>query len=256
MMRTRSRSLDYVTTIPLPFRRIPLVRFVHQWMAEKPRLVDALRLTAYYNCRSQEDHAGFLRFPKQVLEIDLAVGTDAVLAACDESVRYKIRRAPREGVTSDLETERDAFAAFYDAFAESKGISPLDRGHFNAYWRAATVTKAMHEGAPLAMHAYMVDLKASRATLMYSCSLYRNAEDSKQRNFLGRASLFLYWDDMRRFAEQGIRWFDFGYFSNTAWINQVNEFKKGFPCEEKPASTYIALPLWIFRRITQPRMPF
>lgn len=225
-------------------------------MAEEPRVRDVFGLTAYYNCRSLEEHAGFVRFPKRVLEVNLAPGGEAILAACDESVRYKIRRAPREGVSSVLETDREAFAAFYDAFAGSKGIGALDRGHFNAYWRVATVTKAMHEGEALAMHAYMVDREASRATLMYSCSLYRNADDSKQRNFLGRASRFLYWDDMRRFAEEGIRWFDFGYFSDTAWINQVNEFKKGFPCEEKPASTYIALPLWLFRRITQPGLPF
>jgi lipid II:glycine glycyltransferase (peptidoglycan interpeptide bridge formation enzyme) len=191
-----------------------------------------------------------------VLELDLQPGAEAILAACDESARYKIRRAPREGVLSALETDSETFATFYNAFAETKELGALDPSHFSRYWPAMTVTKAVYDGANLAMHAYFVDHAASRATLLYSCSHFRNVEDSKQRNFLARASRFLYWDDMRRFEALGIRWFDFGYFGNAAQIGQVNEFKKGYPCVEKPVSTYISLPLYFLRRLTQPSQPF
>lgn len=225
-------------------------------MAEVPCAADTVSLTAYYNCRSLRRHAGFLRYPKKVLELDLAPGADSILAACEESVRYKIRRAPREGVTSELETERDDFGAFYNVFAESKTISPLDSHHLAAYWPSMTTTKAMHEGANLAMHAYLVDHEASRATLLFSCSHFRNVDDSKHRNFLARASRFLYWDDMRRFASEGIRWYDFGYYGNTYQISQVNEFKKGYPCVEKSVSTFISLPLFLLRNITQPGRSF
>jgi len=101
-------------------------------MAEAPCAVDTFGLTAYYNCRSLRRHAGFLRFPKKVLELDLAPGADSILASCEESVRYKIRRAPREGVTAELEKGRDDFRSFYNVFAESKSISPLDAHHLAA----------------------------------------------------------------------------------------------------------------------------
>jgi hypothetical protein len=178
------------------------------------------------------------------------------LAACDESVRYKIRRAPREGVTSGLEKARDDFGSFYNVFAESKAISPLAAHHLAAYWPSMTTTKAVHEGESLAMHAYIVDHLASRATLLFSCSHFRNVDDSKRRNFLSRASRFLYWDDMRRFASEGIRSYDFGYYGDTGQIGQVNEFKKGYPCLEKSVSTYISLPLFILRSLTQPGRSF
>ncbi len=225
-------------------------------MAERPKWNDAMRLTAYYNCRSQKPHLAFLRFPKRVLEVQLQVGPETLLSTCDESVRYKIRRAQREGVTSEIESDRDTFMSFYNVFADSKGLEELDSRQLSFYWPSLTVTKAMHLGAPLAMHAYMVDAKADRATLLYSCSHFRNAEDSKTRNFLGNASRFLYWDDMRRFSDLGIKTFDFGYFGNEDQISQVNQFKKGYPCEEKNVSTYISLPLYCFMRLTRKNPTF
>lgn len=225
-------------------------------MADQPRGWDFAKLTAYYNCQSLKEHPGYFRFPKSVLEVSLEEGGDAILAKCDESVRYKIRRAQRDGVTSDRECDEDAFVTFYNVFAATKDFSPLDRRHFSCHWPSITVTKAVHEGSVLAMHAYMVDAEASRATLLYSCSHFRNVEDSRQRNFLGNASRFLYWDDMRRFATQGLRTFDFGYFGSSGQLSQVNHFKMGYPCVEKPVSTYISWPMYLFRRLTQPNNPF
>jgi len=243
-------------TIALPLRRLPSVSFKHQWMAETPSLADAFGFTAYYNCRSRQPHRGFLRFPKLVLEVDLELGMEEILNACDESTRYKIRRAPREGVLSQLETDRDSFLEFYNAFASTKGLGDLDPRHLECYWPFMTVTKAICEDSNLAMHAYLVDHAASRATLLYSCSHFRNSGDSKHRNFLARASRFLYWSDMCRFSAIGLRWFDFGYFGDASQIGQVNEFKKGYPCFETPVSTYISFPFFLFRRVTQPKLPF
>jgi hypothetical protein len=245
-----------MTTIRLPLRRLPFVRLVQQWLSESPRLIDAFGFTAYYNCRSSKRHAGFLRFSKWVLEVDLEPGAEAILAACGESARYKIRRAPREGVHSGVETDCETFTIFYNAFAETKELETLSSNLIRHYWPNITVTKAVHDGENLAMHAYLLDYASSRATLLYSCSHYRIMNDSKQRNFLARANRFLYWDDMRRFEARGLRWYDFGYFGDTAQIGQVNEFKKGYPCLEKPVSTYISLPLYILRRLTQPRQSF
>jgi hypothetical protein len=225
-------------------------------MGVEPRSIDAFGFTAYYNCRSSKRHAGFLRFSKCVLEVDLRPGAEAILAACGESSRYKIRRAPREGVHAALETDCETFTTFYNAFAEMKELVALNPCHLSHYWPSLTVTKAVHDGANLAMHAYLLDHASSRATLLYSCSHYRIMGDSKQRNFLARASRFLYWDDMRRFEACGLRWFDFGYFGDTTHIGQVNEFKKGYPCQEKSVSTYISLPLYLLRSLTQPGLSF
>lgn len=243
-------------TVSLPMRRFPMVRVRHRWLARQPRWRDALSLAAYYNCRSHKSHPGFLRFPKRALEVDLRQGADHILTTCDESTRYKIRRAARDGIAINIEEDYDAFARYYDAFAASKGIGHMDKDYWRRYGPAATITSAVFEGETMAMHAYFVDSDVKRATLLYSCSLYRDASDSQQRSLQGRANRFLYWDDMRRFAEAGAEWYDFGYFSSTAWIEQVNEFKKGFPCIECATSTYISLPFWLFRRMTSPESTF
>lgn len=237
-------------------RRFPMVRVHHRWLARSPHWRDVLGFVAYYNCRTDRRHPCFLRFPKRALEVDLRIGADAILNGCDESSRYKIRRAMRDGITTEIEPDHEAFARYYDAFATSKGIGHMVKDYWRRYGPAATITKAVYEGETLAMHAYFVDADVKRATLLYSCSLYRDVENSQLRNLMGRANRFLYWDDMRRFAEEGADWYDFGYFSSTAWIEQVNEFKKGFPCAEGPTTTYVSFPFWLFRKITNPRIPF
>jgi lipid II:glycine glycyltransferase (peptidoglycan interpeptide bridge formation enzyme) len=67
--------------------------------------------------------------------------------------------------------------------------------------------------------------------LQFSASLFREVADSGARNAIGRANRFLFWTEMLRCKEQGLKCFDFGgwYPGNTEQeLLQINQFKSGF----------------------------
>jgi hypothetical protein len=236
-------------TIRLPFRRFPKAKICHQWLASRPRLVDAPKLAVYYDCTNTGPQAGFVRLAKRSLVVNVAPGAEAILSACKSRSRNDIRRTEREGVASEIERDMGHFLRFYADFATTKGLSPLDARHLGCYWDHLTVTKVVDQGRTITMHAWIVDEKSRRATLLHSCSQFRVAETSAERNAEGRINRFLYWDDFRRFAGLGISSADFGCYGDVSCLVEVNRFKSHFPVVETPCSTYVSWPMWTLSRL-------
>src|SRR2546428_94505 len=73
--------------------------------------------------------------------------------------------------------------------------------------------------------------RSHRATQLHSPSLYPGLSASATRNRIGRANRYLFWNDILRFKEQGLKWFDFGgWYPGTTdqTLLRINQFKKGF----------------------------
>jgi lipid II:glycine glycyltransferase (peptidoglycan interpeptide bridge formation enzyme) len=84
-------------------------------------------------------------------------------------------------------------------------------------------------GDILAASSYIVT--PSRVRGLYAGASYRATTDPSRRTAIGRANRYLYWRDMLRFKEAGIRMFDFGGYyigSEDEEKLRVNGFKAEF----------------------------
>lgn len=242
--------------ISLPLRKFGWLSSNHIWLAGKPSIFNAARFSIYYSCDYNENVAGFRRFEKKALSIDLSKGAEHVLDECSTSLAYKVRRAQKEGVETFIETDMVKFRDFYNAFAVTAELPPLHDRYLAAYWPHMVVTCARGTNGTIAMHAYMRNSRSGRVSLLYSASMFRNETDSSVRNYLGRANRFLYWDDMRRFAAEGMKLYDFGYFGDDSGMAGVTNFKSEFPCFVRAVSTFVSLPLLALRTLRDSKTTF
>jgi lipid II:glycine glycyltransferase (peptidoglycan interpeptide bridge formation enzyme) len=167
--------------------------------------------------------------------IDLAKSESEIFTAFQKSVRYKINRAVREGITFtvlDEPTDQDIeeFANFFNEFAKTKKIMLCLPDKMKALRdkKALVITIAKHEGKTLCCHGYIFN--GNRAIMLYSASS-RAGKDSAEKNFIGRANRFLHWNSILFLKEKGCRWYDFCGLSqdpNDKEGQGINDFKKGF----------------------------
>jgi hypothetical protein len=174
--------------------------------------------------------------PFHTLLVDLSLPQDALLAAIHKDSRYEIRRAEKsDGVVAEHYPQPAellaAFQAFYNAFAQQKGLPLLDPLSLQRSCHAGhlVLSRIMREGEPILWHAYYC--ASNRARLLYSASLFRDL-DSGQRNLIGRANRYLHWRDMLNFKAAGFHTYDLGGWSppetGDAEKLRINQFKEEF----------------------------
>lgn len=87
----------------------------------------------------------------------------------------------------------------------------------------------MSDGTVLVWHAYYVG--QSRARLLHSASLFREASDSAFRTLVGRANRYQHWRDMLKLKADGLTTYDMGGWyagSEDEAKLSINKFKEGF----------------------------
>jgi hypothetical protein len=170
--------------------------------------------------------------------IDLGRSPEAILADYNRDNRYKIKRAAeRDGVRCEAIASRDpvlleAFACFYDRFAQEKQLARIQRDRLAVYASAGLLELSrvvVPAGDPLVWHAHL--LARGRARLLHSASLFRSSDDADRRALVGRANRLLHHRDLLRFRDQGATHYDFGGWAPPdaaeALLN-INRFKQSF----------------------------
>lgn len=170
------------------------------------------------------------------LIVDLTQPQESILAAIHKDSRYEIRRAEKsDGVSAEYHTQSaellESFHAFYDEFAQQKGLPKLDAYRLRQYSDTGhlCLTRVVSQDETLVWHAYY---RASRrARLLYSASLFRGL-DNAQRNRIGRANRYLHWRDMLFFKSAGFHKYDLGGWtpveSGDSEKLRINKFKEEF----------------------------
>jgi len=182
--------------------------------------------------------AGGMCTPFSTIIVDLAKDPEKLLADMNSETRYEIRRASNkdaliyESFESPKPDDVLRFAVFYEEFAASKGLLPMDRSVLQRAADAGLLdlsTVGLSPSEPAIWHAYYRD--RGRAILRYSASMYRNNSDKEYRARLGRANRYHHWQDMLRFREAGDLVYDFGgWYAGTedSDMLRINKFKEGF----------------------------
>src|SRR4029450_9640153 len=130
--------------------------------------------------------------------IDLTRSEDEIFADIKSTQRRHIRQAERDTLLYDFEfpgtfEKLHQFADFYDDFAPTRGLDPLDREKMQAMAAAGRldINRVLENAETLVWHVHY--RAARRAVLLYTCSSFRDEADSAQRNRIGRANRYLHW---------------------------------------------------------------
>jgi hypothetical protein len=203
------------------------------WYDEKPSADSAVDIVLYRQQPApiaRARHSPFLS-----LVTDLGAGESAIADGFSKECRYEIRRAENKDALDmefigDPQSRLGEFHAFYDAFAQQKGLAPSDRQWLLAACEARQLllTSASRHGEALVWHAYVMCGQVAR--LQYSASCFRNRQ-SDYRALVGRANRWLHWRDLARLGGAGVSRYDWGGLfedESTAERAGINRFKKGF----------------------------
>jgi hypothetical protein len=172
------------------------------------------------------------------LLLDLTRDREALLQQVSKSTAYKIRRARDkdhivcECLHAASSEVLDCFEEAYNRFASTKGLPSLDRQLLEPLAQKGFLDISVAkdpQGNPLAYHAYYQD--AGRSCLLHAVSLHQTISDSTARNAMGRANRYLFWSDIVRHQERGLKIFDFGGWypgNRDPELLAINQFKEGF----------------------------
>src|SRR6266404_8230149 len=191
----------------------------------------------FYRQRSQPVPGASWKFFYTVV-LDLNQHPDSLLWKMNKTTANNIRRAhDKDGVvcesTRAVSRELlDRFEETYQRFAALKGLGPLDRPYLDQLAKDGALELSWakdQKGNVLAYHAYYRN--CHRSCLLHTVSLYQTLAESAARNAMSRANRYLFWCDMMRHRDQGLKVFDFGgwYPGDTdQGLLAINRFKEGF----------------------------
>jgi len=218
------------------------------WFADSLQAMGIFRFNNYQQCRIKTGCFGYVRKPFYTILIDLKSNVNDILAAFDQSTRYEIRRAEKDGTTFGIVENICDFTNYYNTFASTKGLPILATDDLLLYRNNFMATKAVLNENTLVMHAYVRDDVTRRVRLLHSASLFRNAQNTSMKAEIGRANRYLHYKDIMLFKEQGFELYDLGGYTKDAddqSLLNINKFKEGFGGYVVEESHFYSLPLFI-----------
>ena len=172
------------------------------------------------------------------LQLSLLDDENIIMENIEKNTRYEIKRAKRDGVvTTFYEKEQilnnlnilKEFNEQYRNMHRRKGMKReniLSKLKSYAKHNMLTISVTKCDGRNCAYHAYIVGNKIVR--LLYSVSVFREVQDSTERNLIGRANRMLHYDDMIYFKNMGYSIYDWGGYSKDPNLVGINKFKNDF----------------------------
>jgi hypothetical protein len=233
--------------IEIPMRRVKCMSIHHVYFAERPRTADCFKPALYFHSSHPDPLPGWTWRRKYTLLVDLSRDAETILGGCSTTTRYEIRKGEHDGFRFEPVPLVDEYMGFYNEAAARNRMQPMDRRSLDPYWPHLLVTKVLHEGQPLAMHAHLADPGQGRAHLYQSASTFRAHADRAARNLIGRANRWLHFRDMLHFKEAaGFGLYDFGGLaegSTDEALKRIDAFKRGFGGRMIETSNYYSLPI-------------
>ncbi len=194
----------------------------------------------YIYGNSQPLSGGNMICHKQYSAITNLTGTEEELfAALGSTLRYKIKRAEREGTEVSFFSGEEAacrlpaFAETFENMYEQKGNReelPTEEMKTYALDGKLLVSIASIGGKAAVYHSYVCDDKHCRLT--FTCSEFRAASTKEEKQAFARANELLHWKDITYFKGRGLFSYDWGGLTSPEDPNGIDRFKLGFGCKK------------------------
>lgn len=171
---------------------------------------------------------------------DLLPTEEEITAKFSKNCKYKVKRAPKEGVICDIlkedsldEEQLEKFITFFVEFWASKDmpmkekeqISLRNELYLYQKYGALAISRAKIQDEIIVYHTYVMD--GEHARLLHSASLFRTSENINP-NIVGMANRYLHQQDMFAFKKMGISEYDWGGAGHTEDVQHITEFKESF----------------------------
>jgi hypothetical protein len=224
------------------------------WMAERPRLVDAVRFAHYFHCRDTRRHPGFHRDVKYTKVVDLSPSYETLFDSFSKHTRRKIKQGSKESFQFEWDVSELELIDVYSRFARDNNLPEVEKRLIDAYWPDMKVTKLTYHGRTLVLHSLIVDKEARRACMLHDAAMFRQMPDQRHKNLIGFANRYLHFLDMMHLKDMGITSLDLGGYARDTkdpHLQNINEFKDGFGGELVEMSNYVSYPLHLYRLLSR-----
>lgn len=175
---------------------------------------------------------------------DLTETEEEILKKFSKSCIYKVKRAPREGVTARLYASEELadgslireFAGFFEEFWKSKGVEYHEKDRcvesLTEFMQAGALAigTASVDGKVQVYHVYVMD--EERARLLHSASQFRTEEEIPQ-TVVGFANRYLHKESMLYFKRLGKTIYDWGGAGLEEEVESITRFKESFGGEAR-----------------------
>jgi len=197
-------------------------------------------LTIYYQAPVYSLNQKFIEFITS--HINLSQSEYRLLKDIAKNTRYEINRFFNKDkldcqIIENPDIEMiNTFADFYNAFAESKGLSKCNTPKIERLAEQNGIVFSVvqnHNMKAICYHVYIVN--DERARLLHSVSSFRDIKDNKERSLIARANRGLHWFDMKYFKSCGFKTYDMGGLADldsNPEMTGINKFKKSFGGKE------------------------
>ena len=233
-------------------KRRSAIPYKYIWFARKPETLRAVDLVIYAQCGHAHPCLGFIRRKFSTKIVDLQASGEELLKNMSRKGAFDVKRAMRDGVQVRDIGDVEEFLTFYNSFAPQKGLAPVGRDDLAGWGRQIAGLTATIDGVPAAMHTYVVDRDRSRARLLHSASLFRQAASAEERTSIGRANRLLHYQAMLRFKELGLAEYDLGGYAKDSpdpQLANIAKFKDTLGGREVREDHFVSLPLYVLQQL-------
>ncbi len=168
----------------------------------------------FHYCKNKVDAEGFTCKKELTSIIDLTQELDTIWQNMDKkSVRYRIKRAQREGIRIRINEGYEQFFQIYKSFIKKKGIKSL----FDVFGVGSTSLETMKEYGTLFVAEYNGEILTGTIYLEDSSNMKawigaskRLEADKVKASMISNADRLIDWKAIKYAKEKGIKEFDLG----------------------------------------------
>lgn len=181
---------------------------VQRLFATKTQFSDLFKAVVYFGFKGRVDDIPFYfsKHKGESCETDLTLSIEEIMGLMKSNTRNEVRRAEKENCTFEIENDIDAFVKFYNDFCDSKGLNDYTNRARLTKYQEVLITKCIHDGQVVAMHANILDRNSKVALLLFSCSQRFDAGIDKK--LIGWGNRYLHFKDMEYLKNQGFTKYD------------------------------------------------
>jgi len=233
-------------------RRISIFKVNETWFRYQFHFWDIFTLNSFLHIKDYTGKIPAVKDISHTLELDLEQGIDKIEADFSKQIRQQVKIAKTEGTTCYFHRDIEQYVAFFDEFAQSKGIASTSRNKILELGESLKLSFASNNGQILAAHSYLIDKEMGIVRHYHSAT--KRLDESVDKNLVGRANKYLTVNDILYFKEKGLKIFDFGGYAKDTEdksLQGINNYKLLFGGKVVPCLDYYSYLYWTFRKISK-----
>jgi len=187
------------------------VREIH--FSDRPFDIENCDFLNFRYCKNKVDVKGFTRKKEFTIVVDLTQDLDTIWQNMSKKVRYKVKRAQREGIKIRINEDHNQFFQIYRSFIQKKGINSF----FDVFGVGSTTLENMKKNGTLFAAGcndeilsgvlYLEDDSHIEAWIAASKRL---EVDNEKKKLIACATRLIGWEAIKYAKEKGIKEFDLG----------------------------------------------